>query len=117
MSALAKSMVIQASAAVGGPVGAGLAMLASATNARWSLPLGVTKGALPDQDPAMQGLLEAANEIIRAVQREYRPLLLVLDGLDRITDPGRIKALFVESALFSRLDCTLVICGPNLRSG
>ena len=117
LAALAKAMVVQVSASLGGPVGAGLSLLAGATSGpRWRLPMGVTKGALPDQDPAMQGLLGAVNEIITTVQSRYRSLLLVIDGLDRITDPARIRALFVDSGLFSRLACTLVICGPNLRA-
>jgi len=117
VTALGRAMAVQASAALGGPVGAGLSLLVGATSGpRWQLPLGVASKVLPDQDAAMQGLLESVNEIIMEVQKQYRPLLLVIDGLDRITEPSRVKALFVESGLFSRLACTLVVCGPNLRS-
>lgn len=115
---LARSMAVQASAIMNPAVGAGLTLLAGAVKGgpRWELPLGVGTRTLPDQDSAMQALLEAVNDIIMDVQSNYRRLLLVIDGLDRITDPDRVKSLFIDTALFARLACTLVVCGPNLRS-
>src|SRR6185436_15294802 len=34
------------------------------------------------------------------------------DGLDRITDGDRAKALFLRSQMIARLDCALVVCAP-----
>ncbi len=116
ISTLAKAMIVQVGAAVGGFVETGVNLVVGALKSpRWTIPLGVASTPLPDQDAALQELLTSVNEIEMEVQRQGRPLLLVIDGLDRVTDPARIKALFIESGLLSHLLCTLVLCGPNLR--
>ncbi len=78
----------------------------------WTLPLGRSEKALPDQDRHVQDLLSAVNVLIGEVQSKHRKVLLVIDGLDRIRDLPRAKALFVESQLLSQLQCPLVVCGP-----
>jgi hypothetical protein len=86
---------------------------AAATALRnWSLPLGRSEKALPDQDRQVQELLNAVNLLLGEVQQKYLKVLLVIDGLDRIRDLARAKALFVESQLLSQLTCPLVVCGP-----
>lgn len=116
IATLARAMIVQVGAAVGSVVGPAVSMVASAIKSlKWTIPLGVTSKPLPDQDTALQELLASVNEIVMEVQRQGRPLLLVIDGLDRVTDPTRIKALFIESGLLSHIVCTLVLCGPNLR--
>jgi len=79
---------------------------------RWNLPLGRSEKALPDQDQQVQELLGAVNVLLGEVQQKHRKVLLVIDGLDRIRDLPRAKALFVESQLLSQLSCPLVVCGP-----
>jgi hypothetical protein len=78
----------------------------------WNLPLGRSEKALPDQDRQVQELLGAVNLLLGEVQSKHRKVLLVIDGLDRIRDLPRAKALFVESQLLSQLVCPLVVCGP-----
>jgi predicted ATPase len=79
----------------------------------WSIPIGRSREALPDQDGDVQQLLSTVNLLLGEVQSKHRKVLLVIDGLDRIRDLSRAKALFVESQLLSRLQCALVISGPS----
>jgi hypothetical protein len=60
----------------------------------------------------MQMLLACINVLIGLVQQHASRVLLILDGLDRIRDLDRAKALFVESQMIAQLACPLVICGP-----
>lgn len=46
------------------------------------------------------------------VQHRSRRILFVIDGLDRIRDIERAKALFVDSQVLSGLACPSIICGP-----
>lgn len=115
---LAKSMVLLASSAAtaaGGPaaVGTGLSALASVADAvKWSLPLGLEKRALPDQDSQVQTLLRCVNVLIGLVQQRASKVLLILDGLDRIEAFDRAKALLLDSQLIGQLSCRTVVCGP-----
>ncbi|HVG58786.1 MAG TPA: hypothetical protein VNA24_09545 [Hyalangium sp.] len=96
--------------------GLGLGLKAAKTMAAavkaWTLPLGRSEKALPDQDRQVQELLGAVNLLVGEVQSNHRKVLFVIDGLDRIRDVDRAKALFVESQLLSQLDCPVVVCGP-----
>ncbi|WNG62383.1 AAA family ATPase [Archangium gephyra] len=85
---------------------------AAAAVRSWNLPLGRSEKPLPDQDRQVQDLLGAVNLLLGEVQDKHRKVLLVIDGLDRIRDLPRAKALFVESQLLSQLSCPLVVCGP-----
>jgi hypothetical protein len=78
----------------------------------WNLPLGRSDKALPDQDRRVQDLLGAINVLLGEAQTKHRKVLIVIDGLDRIRDVPRAKALFVESQLLSQLSCPVVVCGP-----
>jgi hypothetical protein len=79
---------------------------------KWSLPLGRSKRAVPDQDDRVQNLLTAVNIIINYVQTRLRRVLLVIDGLDRILDFERAEALFLRSELIAQLACRIVVTGP-----
>lgn len=114
---LAKSLVLVTSAvgaAVGGPavaaVGSGLATLGE--SAKWSLPLGLSKKKLPDQDSQAQTLLQCVNVLIGLVQARGSQVLLILDGLDRIKTFERAKDLFLDSKMIGQLNCRVVLCGP-----
>lgn len=117
---LAKSLVLvtsAAGAAVGGPAGAaagaaigGLATLTE--SAKWSLPLGLSKKTLPDQDSQAQTLLQCVNVLIGLVQQRGSRVLLILDGLDRIKTFERARELFLDSKMIGQLDCRVVLCGP-----
>lgn len=78
----------------------------------WTLPLGRSEKALPDQDRQVQELLGAVNLLVGEVQSSHRTVLFVIDGLDRIREVDRAKALFVESQLLSQIACPVVVCGP-----
>ncbi|MDI3285951.1 AAA family ATPase [Polyangium sp. 15x6] len=116
IAALAKSMVVLASsAATGAPaaVGAGLQLLKAGTESvKWTAPFGKTQKALADQESDVQALLDCVNTLIGLVQQRGSRILFIIDGLDRIRDFNRAKALFLDSVLISQLACPMVICGP-----
>lgn len=122
IGALAKAMVVLGSSAAplagASPeaeagIAAGLKLLDAATGAlKWLLPIGRTSKNLPDQDRDVQTMLSAVNSIIGFVQTHMRPLLLIIDGLDRIVDLGRAKELFLHSELIAQLVSRLVVAGP-----
>ena len=97
----------------GAVVGAALSTLAPVPEAmKWSVPLGLQKRALPDQDAQMQTLLRCVNVLIGLVQQRASKVLLILDGLDRIESFERAKALLLDSRMLGQLDCRIVVCGP-----
>ncbi|HSN97952.1 MAG TPA: hypothetical protein VLS89_06625 [Candidatus Nanopelagicales bacterium] len=119
IGALAKAMVVTASAALpllGAPAAAGavgLKVLEGAAGAfKWNLPLGQAQKRKADQDAEMQSLLHAINLIIGYIQTKAARILLLVDGLDRITDLGRAESLFLESELIPQLECRMVVSGP-----
>lgn len=126
-SALAKSMVITASAALpllgagasaAAATAVGLKALEGISGAvKWHVPVGQAKRRKPDQDPEMQGLLHAVNAIFAYVQSKATRILLVIDGLDRIADLRRAEALFLQSEMIGKLACRLIVAAPfSLRS-
>ncbi|MDC3954670.1 AAA family ATPase [Polyangium jinanense] len=116
IASLAKSMVVLASStATGAPaaVGTGLQLLkAGAEAVKWTAPFGRTQKALADQESDVQALLDCVNTLIGLVQQRGSRVLFIIDGLDRIRDFNRAKALFLDSVLISQLACPMVICGP-----
>lgn len=85
---------------------------AVAAGVRRFVPVGVSKRRLEDQHDSTQSLLAAVNVIIGFVQQSARPLLLIIDGLDRIREEERALDLFVRSELLSRLACRTIVCAP-----
>lgn len=116
---LSKSMVLLASTAAPGgtPVGAAVAVGLRALEAvadagRWSLPFGLQKRSLPDQDSQVQTLLACVNVLIGLVQQRAARVLLIIDGLDRIESFERASGLFIDSNMIGLLDSRLIVCGP-----
>lgn len=114
---LAKSMVVLGSSVAAPGAGAivdvGLKLLEAASGAlKWQVPIGRGKQPPPDQDIDMQTLLAAVNAIIGHVQHHYKRVLFIIDGLDRIRDFERARALFLRSELIAQLVCRVVLCGP-----
>lgn len=112
---LARSMVLLASAVVPGSglVGAGLKALEGATESlKWNLLMGQSKVALPDDDPLVRGMLAAVNRILGELQLRHRRALLIIDGLDRIREIDRARALFIDSNMLPRLASAVLLCGP-----
>gem|GEM_PF-181589 len=118
LSSFAKEALSLGASLAGGVVAAGSiwglmpARSGSTRALSWELPLGRSERAPPDQDRRVQELLDIINLLLGEVQQKHRKVLFIIDGLDRIRDPGRAKALFVESQLLSQLQCPLVVCGP-----
>ncbi|KIG13966.1 hypothetical protein DB30_07382 [Enhygromyxa salina] len=122
-----------AGAAFGGVVGASAGAAAGETAAKlgeavieavsdateWTWKLGLSSNKKRgDQDGEVRGVLHAVNRLVTALQSAYgRPLLLVLDGLDRITDPSRTEALFVNSGLLGEIMCDALftVSMPQMR--
>jgi hypothetical protein len=79
---------------------------------KWVMQMGQSKHPLLDQNDVVQNLLGAVNVILNYVQTKLRRVLLVIDGLDRIVELDRAKALFVSSELIAQLACRIVVAGP-----
>lgn len=112
-------LALTVAAAVGGPAvglaGEGLRMLAEiGKSARWEFELGRRKDSLDAQDPRVQRLLDAVNRIIGAIQHEYRRLVVIIDGLDRIRSVETARRVFVDSPVLGKLKCDLVLDAPLL---
>ena len=98
-------------AAAAAAAGVGVAK-AVAAGVRKFVPVGVSKRRLEDQHESTQSLLDAVNTIIGFAQQNARPLLMIIDGLDRIREEERALDLFVRSELLGRLACRTVVCAP-----
>lgn len=85
---------------------------AEGLRATWNLPMGASSVRIPDDDEQVKTMLNTVNRVISEIQTRHRPVLLVLDGLDRIRDVDRASELFVKSDALARLACRLVVCGP-----
>lgn len=116
ISSLAKSTIVSVSHVVPGApavVGLGLDLLQSAAGAiKWSIPFGKTQKVIEDQESVVQTLLACVNTLIGLVQQRGTRILFVIDGLDRIREFDRARALFLDSVLISQLACPMVVCGP-----
>lgn len=116
LSSLMKSMIVTVSKVPPGApmaVGVGLEVLQSVVGATsWSIPFGKTQSPLADQESDVQTLLACVNTLIGLVQQRGTRILMIIDGLDRIREFARAKALFFDSTLISQLACPVVVCGP-----
>ncbi|MEM9455345.1 MAG: hypothetical protein AAGF11_14280 [Myxococcota bacterium] len=102
--------------AAGTAMGAGLKVLDVASDAtRWTWRLGLGDGRRrSDQDSEVRDVLHAVNALILKLQGEYgKRLVLVVDGIDRVRDPGRLEVLFVHSSLLGELSCDEVFTVPT----
>jgi hypothetical protein len=119
---LASAVAVLAGGAIGsvvaGPVGAGVgaglvAVGQAGSSVQWRLKIGIPgRSPSSDQDARVQNLLDVVNAMIGELQGYGRRLTVFVDGLDRIDDRERIKALFVDSALLGSLECDVVVTGP-----
>lgn len=102
---LSPGMTLGAAVAVG-------ATKAIAEGFRRMVPIGRSARTLPDQDEAMQTLLGAVNVLVGHMQQYHRPVLLLIDGLDRIRDEERALNLFLRSELLGQIACRTIVCAP-----
>lgn len=100
---------VDAAAAASG----GIRLIAAGAGAvRWALPLGRGQQRVFDQDLEPQKLLAAVNNIVGYVQSKTQRVLLVIDGLDRITSFERAASLFIESSMMAAIECPMIVVGP-----
>jgi hypothetical protein len=85
---------------------------AEALRASWNLPIGASSRSIVDDDERVTALFDVVSGLIAEIQARVRPVLLVIDGLDRVQGIERARQLFVESDVLARLPCRIVICGP-----
>jgi hypothetical protein len=95
---------------------AGLQLLSVMTdNIEWKLPIGLgSPSAVSDQDERAQKLLGAVNRLIASFQEKIQPIVLVIDGLDRLANWDTIEAIFIRSSLPYRLECKTLMAAPLL---
>lgn len=130
---LARGIVVAAGgvagALVGGPVAGAIAAkigdtametgleivkaAADATDWKWQIGLPGRKQRR-DGEPEVKALVHAVNSLIMALQSTYvRPLVVVVDGIDRVREEQRMRSLFVDSSLLAELVCDAVVTGPE----
>lgn len=112
---LLKTLTVTASMLADG--GAVLATLASVGGALdWKIRIGRRKKSAVDQDPKVRRLVNAVVAIIEAAAAvdRGRPVLFLLDGLDRLGNEHeeRARILLVKSTLWRRLPCHMVMLAP-----
>lgn len=120
VATLARSMLVLASTAapaLGAAAGAatiGLDIVkAVADGVKWTLPFGLGKRAVSDQDQQLQTLIRCVNVIIGLVEHRIGgEVLVVIDGLDKIQEFDRAKQLFIDSKAIAQLDCRMIVSGP-----
>lgn len=99
--------------AIAGAAAAGLTFLGDVAGAgAWTIPLGRRDKPVTDLDQRAKQLLDAVNQLVRRPREQAWSFVLVMDGLDRITDPAAIDRMFIESNLLGRLDVFTIATGP-----
>jgi hypothetical protein len=120
LAKLAKGLVVTASTVAhpgaGSLLGGGLKLLeatadAASTKTSW-LPFARSMLPRSDQTEELKSMLTLVNRIVTEIAQRGHPVLLLIDGLDRITNEAQARTLFVDSTLLSRLACSVVITGP-----
>lgn len=115
MAALARKLPVMTS---GGSRGAGLNVSRSPSQSvSWSLGLGTGRAELSSQDIRVRNLATLLRRLVDGL-RVFRPVLLILDGLDHVVDESKVRHLLFESSIISELPCGQVVAAPfGLRRG
>ena len=97
--------------------GAGLDQLGGPSQSgAWPLALG-GRSEVPTQDPRVRNLAALLRRMVDTL-RVQRPVLLVLDGLDHLSDEARLRGLLFDSGLIADLPCGQLVAAPmGLRRG
>jgi hypothetical protein len=74
--------------------------------------VGHTKHDLSDQEREVQTIRNCVNILVGLAQSQARRVLFIIDGLDRVREFDRAKALFIDSQMIAELACPLVVCAP-----
>jgi hypothetical protein len=120
LAKLAKGLVVTASAvahpAASSILGGGLKLLEASADSASSktswIPFARSMLPRSDQTEELKSMLTLVNRIVTDIAQRGHPVLLLIDGLDRVSSEAQAKALFVDSTLLSRLACNVVITGP-----
>lgn len=113
VAALAGQIAVFAADAATGGAASALRLAGSALGAgAWSLPLGWRRTTVPDQEASVQELLQSVESLIAELRDRYRPVLVLVDGLDRAAEVDAATRWFVSSHLLASLSCPTVASGP-----
>lgn len=119
-------LVVFGGAALAGPAGAAIGMAASSTLtqtlptvAEKFMPFRFTSGTNTqvvrklEVEPQIEVMIDALNAVIDDVRlKTDRPLILLVDGLDKLRDPDVISLNFSEKKFLNQLNCTVLYTGP-----
>lgn len=86
------------------------AVEAVADSSEWKWKIGLRgRARASDQDAPVREVLQATNALLDEIRRKYsRQVVILVDGLDRVSDPETFEDLLVESSLVADLRCDLV---------
>jgi hypothetical protein len=100
--------------AVIGPVTTGLADIASAILPRSVAPrpFGGLAKELREGDPEVERMADALNAVLDDIGSRLRKPVILVDGLDRIEEPGSIRQLFLQTRLLDLPAFPVVYNGP-----
>lgn len=119
-------LLVFGGAALAGPLGATIGMTVSPTTtktlrnvAEKFIPIRFTSGTNVqvvrklEVEPHIEVMVELLNEIVDDVQsRTDRPLVLLVDGLDKLRDPEVISLNFLEKKFLNSPQCRVLYTGP-----
>ncbi len=90
-------------------------LAAMADKVAWSIPIGrEDRPAAPtDGDPDVRRLLAEVNRVLAEIAHVSAKVVLLIDGLDRITSHEQAHRLLYESSLLASLDAHTVLTVPG----
>ncbi|MCA9697629.1 MAG: hypothetical protein KC431_08900 [Myxococcales bacterium] len=95
-----------------GKVAAAVTKAVSPAGRRRTLDLGGKTRPVQEGAPDLQRLLEALDAILQEVRSEYRPPVVLVDGLDKLLELSVIRELFVTNRILRAPACVIVYTGP-----
>lgn len=123
---LLAGLIVFGGAALAGPIGAAAGFTISSgtsktvqTLAQRFIPFRFTSGTNTqvvrrlEVEPDVEAMIDGLNAIIDDVtQRAEQPLVLLVDGLDKLRDPDIISLNFLEKQFLSGPNCSVLYTGP-----
>lgn len=123
---LLAGLIVFVGAALAGPVGAGAGFLLSAGAIRAGqavaekfMPFRFTSGTNSEVvrrlevEPSVEAMIESLNAIIDDIRlRTAKPLILIVDGLDKLRDRDVISLNFLEKKFLNGPRCSVLYTGP-----
>jgi len=115
VSDLLENLVCFGASLIAGPVGKTVANLANKVIRPFRFVSGTDKEVVRklEVEPKIETLVEALNSIVADVQEKAgKPLVLIVDGLDKPYDPDIIALNFAERNYLSKPACRVVYAAP-----